>query len=312
MIRTRFNVLLEIKHPIIQEGFQYASSPRLAAAVCQAGGLGVLNADTIGIDGLEEAVSTLRSQVDTPFALSVDLSGESSSDILEFIFNGDVPVVITHGAPPSRHTKTLKERDRRVIHEVSHLDHARECEKAGVDAIILRGVESGGFVNHHRMGSLCYIPMISDLVKLPVIAAGGIVDGRSMSAVLSLGAEGVSMGTRFIASTESSAHEEYKKVILQYASHQTAVLNYRGRPFQVLKTPLAEKLLDSGEPVTDSQIRAGIISGNLEEGIFPGGQGVGFIKSIKSTRDILREILFEIMAVKDQFSKFVQVTRMFQ
>jgi enoyl-[acyl-carrier protein] reductase II len=322
MIKTRLNLMLDIKYPIIQEGIEFVAGPRLAGAVSESGGLGVLASGNLEPAGLKEAIEKTREITRLPFGVTLSLDESNTDEMLQVIRDCKVPVVITRKGSPSLYTRGLKESGARVIHEISRLEQARESEKAGADAIIAKGAESGGFVNGELLASMIFIPSAYDQVKIPIIAAGGIVDGRTMAAALSLGAEGIQMGTRFIASWESDAHEKFKQFLIREGSTHTAVFVQDGSPVRILNNSFAERLLEllaSGESpdevgsqITRERMDQGMSRGDTQDGILMAGQGVGFIKSIKSAKDVIREIVFEIMVVKDQFSKYVHVTRMFE
>lgn len=321
MIKTRFNIMLGIKHPIIQEGIDHSAGPDLAAAVSEAGGLGVLAISGKDSDEIKDLLAKVKEKTENPFAVSVRLKDEKAEKLIDELLDMDVQVFITHTGSSALFTKKIKEKGGRVIHEALDFAQIRECEKQGVDAVIVRGVESGGSVNKQKLGMAVLTPLAHDTIKLPIIAAGGIVDGRSMTAALAVGAEGVQIGTRFTASRESEAHEEYKKAIIKSDGADTALLNLDGTHVRVLKNGFTSRLLElieAGESVetimeqaTPDKFQSGMSMGNVDDGLLIAGQCSGMIKSIKSVKDVIREMMFEIMVVKDQFEKYVQVKHMF-
>lgn len=322
MVKTRLNLMFNIDYPILQEGIDYAAGSRLVAAVSESGGLGVLPTGAFDPDQLENEIKKLKEVTDKPYAVSVSLTSEFIDDFIDVIFSEGVEIVITRGSAPGERTRQLKERGCRVIHEVTNVLEAKRCESMGVDAVIARGMESGGYNGIEGIGAMVLTPLIADAVKIPVIASGGIVDGRSFSAALCLGAEGIQVGTRFAACWESQAHQKYKEALVNYDDRGTVVLMSKHRPLRVLKNEFARKIQQMEESdadideikkeITREKFEAGIAKGDVENGLLPASQGIGLIKSIKSARDVIKEMLFEIMIIRDQFNKYMPQIRTFE
>ncbi len=312
-IRTRLNLILDIEYPILQEGINYATGSTLASAVSNAGGLGVLPSGGLDPDILRAEIQKIKESTSNPFGVSISLKQGNIGDVLDVVLSENVKVVITSGGSAGRYTRLLKEKGCCVIHEVSSSEEAKQAERVGVDAVIARGIEAGGYHGKSEMGTFALTSIVSDAVKIPVIALGGITDGRSLVASLALGAEGVQIGTRFIATWEAEAHQNYKDALVQHSD--TVLVMRKESPLRLLKNKFARQIKemeDAGVPldrirkeITQDRFRRGMVEGDVEEGALIASQGVGQIKSIKSVQDIIREMLFEIMVIKEQFNKHV-------
>ncbi|MEY3692796.1 MAG: hypothetical protein RL157_120, partial [Bacteroidota bacterium] len=236
-MNTRLTQLLGIEHPIIQGGMIWCSGWELAAAVSNAGGLGTLGSGSMYPDELRAQLASLRAATDRPFAVNLPMLYPNIAEHLQSCIDFDVPVVITSAGNPKLHTPWLKERGRTVLHVVASSTFAVKAEAAGVDAVIAEGFEAGGHNGRDETTTMVLVPAVVDAVSIPVVAAGGISDGRSMAAALMLGAEGVQMGSRFVATPEASAHEAFKREVLQAGEGDTQLTLKELAPVRLLKNP---------------------------------------------------------------------------
>jgi len=234
---TRLTQLLGIEHPIIQGGMIWCSGWELAAAVSNTGGLGTLGSGSMYPDELRAQLAALRSATDRPFAVNIPMLYPNIEEHLQSCIDFDVPVVITSAGNPKLHTAWLKERGRTVLHVVASSAFAVKAEAAGVDAVIAEGFEAGGHNGRDETTTMVLVPAVVDAVSIPVVAAGGIADGRSMAAALMLGAEGVQMGSRFVATPEASAHEAFKGEVLSAGEGSTQLTLKELAPVRLLKNP---------------------------------------------------------------------------
>ncbi|MFM7105264.1 MAG: NAD(P)H-dependent flavin oxidoreductase, partial [Flavobacteriales bacterium] len=213
-MKNRLTTLLGIEYPIIQGGMIWCSGWRLASAVSNAGGLGLIGAGSMYPEVLREHIQKCKAATSKPFGVNVPLLYPQMDEILQILLEEKVEIVFSSAGNPSKFTPMLKERGVKVIHVVSSSKFARKAMEAGCDAVVAEGFEAGGHNGREETTTLCLVPEVADSVNIPVIAAGGIAEGRSMAAALALGAEGVQMGSRFAATQESSAHENFKQRIL--------------------------------------------------------------------------------------------------
>lgn len=309
-METRVTKLLGIKHPIIQGGMQWLSRAELAAAVSNAGGLGIITAATHATkQDLIQEIRRTRALTDKPFAVNVSMLPETSQDdrtfqYFEAILEERVPVVETSGRSPEAFIPDLKKEGIKLIHKVPSVRFAKKAEQVGADAVTIVGFECGGHPGMDDVTTLVLTPKVSESVSIPVIAGGGIVDGRGLVAALALGAEAVIMGTRFVATTECLIHSNYKDWMLQAQETDTVMIQRSIRnAARVRKNPAAFKVLemeaqgaslDQLLEIIGGQIgRAAILEGDLESGTFSMGQGVGLIHSVLSVREVLEDIMEE-------------------
>jgi enoyl-[acyl-carrier protein] reductase II len=221
-------------------------------------------------------------------------------------------LIISQG-DPAIYTKDLKEEGFRIVYEVSSIEEAKKCEEAGADAVIARSIESGGINGRQEIGTSVLVPMIADSVKLPVIACGGIVDGRTFAAALALGAEGVQIGTRFAATWEAECHEKYKETLIKSKEKATVLINRKHKPIRLLENHLTQLIIEQEEKGASPEkiiqeyligsFKAGMKDGDITKGALIAGQGVSLIKSIKPAKDIIREMLYEVLVISDHLAK---------
>jgi len=240
-MKTRLTELLGIAHPVIQGGMIWCSGWELAAAVSNAGGLGTLGSGSMYPDELRAELRALRAATDKPFAVNIPMLYPNIAEHLQSCIDFDVPVVITSAGNPKLHTAWLKERGRTVLHVVASSAFAVKAEAAGVDAVIAEGFEAGGHNGRDETTTMVLVPSVVDAVSIPVVAAGGISDGRSMAAALMLGAEGVQMGSRFVATPEANAHRAFKDEVLRATEGSTLLTLKELAPVRLIKNALRSR-----------------------------------------------------------------------
>ena len=295
MFNTRITRLLNIKYPIIQGGMAWVATHELAAAVSEAGGLGIIAAGNAPGDYVRDEIRKLREVTDKPFGVNIMLLSPFAEDIVDIVCDERVPVVTTGAGNPGKYIDRFKSLGIKVIPVVPTVSLAKRLERLGVDAIIVEGTEAGGHVG--ELTTMTLIPQVSDAVALPIIAAGGIGDSRGLLAAFALGAEGVQVGTRFVCSTEAAIHDNYKQEIIK-ASDRDAIVTGRGtgHPVRVLRNKFTKEYLNvekSGADVETlekmgvGRLRIAVKDGDMENGSVMSGQIAGMICDIKSCKDII-------------------------
>ncbi|MBM7854398.1 enoyl-[acyl-carrier protein] reductase II [Desulfohalotomaculum tongense] len=299
MIRTKLCDLLGIEYPILQGGMAWVSTAELVAAVSEAGGLGIIGSGQAPPEWLEEQVSKIRKITNKPFGVNVMLMSPYADQVMDIVIRERIPVVTTGAGNPGKYVAGLKEVGTKVIPVVPSVALAKRMERSGVDAIIAEGGESGGHVGEQNTMPL--VPQVVDAVNIPVIAAGGIFDGRGLVAALALGAVGVQMGTRFMCASECVIHDNVKKVLLKAKDRDTVVTGRStGHPVRVIKNKLAkrfEELEMLGTPPEEleklgvGKLRAAMVDGDIEYGSVMAGQVCGMIKKIQPAKEIIEDII---------------------
>ncbi|MBO8140165.1 MAG: enoyl-[acyl-carrier-protein] reductase FabK [Thermosipho sp. (in: Bacteria)] len=296
---NRICELFGIKYPIIMGGMSWAGTPKLAAAVSEAGGLGIIGAGPMRKNDLQKAIDEIRNLTDKPFGVNIILVSPYADELVETVLENNVPIVTFGAGNPTKYIKSLKNNGIKVVPVVASDSLARMVERSGADAIVAEGMESGGHIG--EVTTFVLVNAVSRKVKIPVIAAGGIVDGRGMAAAFALGAEGVQMGTRFIASKEADIHENFKQLIIKSGIRDTVVTGASlGHSARVIKTKFAKKVKnlevsspEEAENILVGSLRKAVLDGNLDEGSFMAGQTTGLINEIKSVKEIIKDILNE-------------------
>ncbi|MFW6306350.1 MAG: enoyl-[acyl-carrier-protein] reductase FabK [Bacillota bacterium] len=299
ILANRLTELLEIKYPIIQGGMAWVATGELALAVSKAGGLGVIGSGNAPADVIKEEIKKVKEGTDKPFAVNVMLLSPFVDDIVDLVIEEKVPVVTTGAGNPGKYIDQFKKIGTKVIPVVPSVALARRMERLKVDSIIAEGNEAGGHIGD--LTTMALIPQIVDAVDVPVIAAGGIADGRGLIAALALGAAGVQIGTRFVCSTECTAHNYYKEAIIN-AGDRDAVVTGRstGHPVRNLKNALTRTMKNmenkgaSKKEIEEygvGRLRKAVREGDIEEGSVMAGQISGIIKEIKPAKDIIKEIV---------------------
>jgi len=314
MKHTRLCDLLGIDYPVIQGGMVWIASAELAAAVSNAGGLGLISPNA-GMSRNGDQVENLKKQIEIakgltskPFGVNLPiLNNPQIEALVDAVIKAGVKVVVTAAGNPALYTSRFKEAGIKVLHLVAAVRHAQSAEKRGVDAVIAEGYEAGGHNGLDELTTLTLVPQVVDAVAIPVVAAGGIADARGVVAALALGAEGVQMGTRFVATRECGAHQNFKDAIVKASDTDTAITGRKLGPTRILKNEIAAKLLDmeatgaSAEEllafIGSSRSRTGQFEGDLANGEAYCGSIAGMIKEIKSVAEIIRNIVDDYDAV---------------
>ncbi|MBI5359134.1 MAG: nitronate monooxygenase [Planctomycetes bacterium] len=306
-ITTPITKLCGIRYPILQGGMIWVSGSRLTAAVSNAGGLGVLGSGSMRPDALREEIQKTRSLTSNPFGVNIPISFKYTEEHIKTVCEQRIPVVITSAGSPKKYTETLHNAGCKVFHVVPTAMLARKCEDAGVNAVIAEGTEAGGHNGYEEITTMVLIPSVRDAVKIPVIAAGGIMDGRTMAAAFALGADAVQIGTRFAASEESDAHPSYKQAIIDAKEGDSLLLLKKLGPTRMIRTPFALKIKDKEDAgagkeelvalLGEHKAREGASLGNIQEGILEAGQVISRINKIQSAGDIVAEIMNEFAIV---------------
>src|SRR6056297_956486 len=291
--------LLNIRYPIFEGGMAWAGSPELCIAVSRAGGLGTLGAGAMNPEELKKAIIAVKKQTRKPFAVNFVVFSPYINEQVEIAIESEIPVCIFGAGNPERHIQSLKNKGIKVFSLCSSPNLALLLERAGVDGIIGEGLESGGHVGD--VSTMALIPAIKDCTSVPLVAAGGIFDGRSMAAALALGADGVQLGTRFLCSTESTISDAYKNLIIKKDVRGTHVTGEKlGHPVRVLKTPFTKKVrkLESVDPKQAEELILGslknaVIEGDMGNSSFMAGMSTGNIHEILPVAEIVERTIQE-------------------
>ena len=302
-MQNRITELFNIQYPIIQAGMIWCSGWELASAVSNAGGLGIIGAGSMYPEILLDHIKKCKTATDKPFAINLPLLYPDIDKHLKAIIDEGVKIVFTSAGNPATYTQLLKEHGITVVHVVSNEKFAKKAEACGVDAIVAEGFEAGGHNGREETTTLCLIPQIVNAVKIPVIAAGGIGTGRTMLAAIALGAEGVQIGSRFVLSQESSAHQNFKNAILQSTDGSTELSLKQLTPVRLLKNKFYEAVKQAEincaskeelqELLGRGRAKKGMFEGDLIEGELEIGQISGYLKVIKPAAEIVEEIVSE-------------------
>jgi enoyl-[acyl-carrier protein] reductase II len=300
---NRITELFNIKYPIIQAGMIWCSGWELASAVSSAGGLGIIGSGSMYPHILEEHIKKCKKATDKPFAINLPMLYPDIDKHIELIIKYKVPIVFTSAGNPKTWTKTLQEKGIIVVHVVSSVKFALKAQEAGVDAVVAEGFEAGGHNGRDETTSFCLIPLVSEAITIPLIAAGGIGTGKGMLAAMNLGADAVQIGSRFVTSTESSAHANFKAHIINSNEGDTLLTLKELTPVRLMKNPFFDKVQAaysahaSTEELTTllgkGRAKKGMFEGDLVEGELEIGQVAGLINEIKSAKEIIDEIVSE-------------------
>ncbi|MBV8255258.1 MAG: nitronate monooxygenase [Chitinophaga sp.] len=311
---NRINTLFNIRYPIIQAGMIWASGWRLASAVSNAGGLGLIGSGSMYPHVLKEHIQKCKEATDKPFGVNVPLLYPDIDKLMAIILEEKVPIVFTSAGNPKTWTPVLKAAGVKVVHVVSSSLFAEKSEAAGVDAVVAEGFEAGGHNGREETTSMVLIPAVAAKVKIPVIAAGGISSGRAMLAAFALGAEGVQVGSRFVATPEASSHINFKKAILDAQEGDTMLSMKKLTPVRLIKNhfyDVVKAAEDSGADVAAlkailgrARAKTGMFEGNLSEGELEIGQVSALIHEIKPAAEIVADIWEEFEAVRKQFTTY--------
>ena len=305
-MRTRVTELLGIEYPIVMGGMAWAGTAKLAAAVSEAGALGVIGSGHLDPDGLREEIRRAKKMTDKPIGVNILLLSPFADDLVKVAMEEGASAITFGAGNPAKYIPQLKEKGIKVIPVVASESLAKLVERSGADAVIAEGMESGGHIG--EVTTIVLVNKVARTVKIPVIAAGGIADGYGMAAAFALGAEGIQMGTRFVASEESEVHPEFKRRIVKAGIRDTVVTGARlGHPARVLKTPFAKKILEletksfeEAEKALLGSLRRAVKDGDVSSGSFMAGQSAGLVNDIKPVKEIVKEIVEEFKKVVDE------------
>ena len=299
-MKTRITELLGCEYPIIQGGMAWVAEHTLAAAVTNAGGMGIIAGGNAPIDYLREQIHLCKEAAGSrPFGVNIMLMSPNADDLAQLVIDEGVRAVTTGAGNPGKYIEAWKAAGIKVIPVVPSVALAKRMERAGADAVIAEGTESGGHIGENT--TMCLVPQVADAVEIPVIAAGGIADGRGMAAAFMLGAEGVQIGTRFLASEEAQIHPTFKELVIKAKDTDSIVTGrYTGHPCRNVKTKFTRKLADGEkngtlspeefENLTVGALRRAVVEGDLDSGSFLCGAIAGMINEIKPCGDIISEI----------------------
>jgi enoyl-[acyl-carrier protein] reductase II len=310
----RVSRMFGIRYPIVQAGMVWTAGAKLAVAVSNAGALGTIGAGSMKPDLLREQIRKARAGTSNPLAVNIPLLRGDAADLVQATIEEGIKIVFTSAGHPGKFSQRLKEAGCTLVHVVANVKQAKKAEEAGCDAVVAEGFEAGGHNGVDELTTFALVPQVRDAVAIPVIAAGGIVDGRGVAAAIALGAEGVQVGTRFAATVESSAHEAYKQAILESGDTGT-VLALRGlAPVRLLKNTFAGRAVDaerrgaSKEELVELLGRKremlGIFEGNIEEGELEAGQGSGMIHEILPAAEVVKRLVREYHETIKDLSEF--------
>jgi enoyl-[acyl-carrier protein] reductase II len=312
-MQNRITELFNIKYPIIQAGMIWCSGWRLASAVSNTGGLGIIGSGSMYPEVLRDQIKKLKSNCKRPFAVNIPLLYPNIDDHIEIIINEEVPIVFSSAGNPKKYTGLLKKSGIKVVHVVSSTKFALKSQEAGVDAVVAEGFEAGGHNGREETTSLVLIPQVAQALDIPVIAAGGIGSGKAMLAAFSLGAEAVQIGSRFVCSEESSAHRAFKQKVVETDEGETALTLKELAPVRLIKNKFYQRIQEAYEKGADAtalkeilgrgRAKKGMFEGDLFEGELEIGQVSGLINNILPASVILEQIINEFNIAKHELSQ---------
>jgi enoyl-[acyl-carrier protein] reductase II len=304
--------LFGVKYPIIQAGMIWCSGWELASAVSNSGALGIIGSGSMYPEVLKKHIRKCKKATNNPFAVNLPLLYPNAKEHIETIIKERVPIVFTSAGNPNTWTKELKSHNIKVVHVVSSVKFALKAESCGVDAVVAEGFEAGGHNGREETTTLCLIPDVANKVNIPLIAAGGIVDGKSMLAAMLLGADAVQMGTRFVACKESSAHENFKKMVVEAKEGDTKLTLKELTPVRLLNNEFYQELVDlyKQHPTKDilmnklgrGRAKLGMFEGDLINGELEIGQASSQLNNIFSASEIIEQVLNEFSSYKNQIN----------
>lgn len=298
-MKTRVTDMLGIKYPIIQGGMAWVAEHHLAAAVSEAGGLGIIGVASAPVEIVREEIQKAKELTDKPFGVNIMLLNPNAPDIARLVIEEKIAAVTTGAGTPEKYMDMWKEAGIKVIPVVASVAMAKRMERCGADAVVAEGMEAGGHIGSQT--TMALVPQIVDAVKIPVIAAGGIGDGRGFAAVRMLGADAVQMGTRFVVAEESIVHENYKERIIKAKDIDSVVTGQStGHPIRILRNQMSKEYLkkekegasfEELEMMTLGTLRRAVIDGDVVRGSVMAGQIAGLIQKKQSCREIIEEIM---------------------
>jgi enoyl-[acyl-carrier protein] reductase II len=309
-VQNRITELFNIEYPIIQAGMIWNSGWRLASAVSNSGGLGLLGAGSMYPEVLREHILKCKNATDKPFGVNVPMLYPDIDKIIDIIIEEGVKIVFTSAGNPRTYTSKLKENGIMVVHVVSSVKFALKAQEAGVDAIVAEGFEAGGHNGREETTTFTLIPMVKEQLEIPLIAAGGLAPGRGMLAAMVLGADGVQVGSRFVASEEASSHRAFKQMVVDAKEGDTQLTLKELAPVRMLKNKFFESVMqlyttnpskeDLVKHLGRARAKRGMFEGDLEEGELEIGQIAGLIHDIKPAAQILKDMVAEFEKAKKE------------
>jgi len=312
---TRITELFNIEYPIIQAGMVWVSGWKLASAVSNEGGLGLIGSGSMKPDLLREHIQKCKSATSKPFGVNIPLLRRDAEELVKVTIEEGVKIVFSSAGHPGKFIKQLKENDIKVVHVIPSVKHALKAEEVGCDAVVGEGVEAGGHNGINETTTISLIPQLVDALKIPIIAAGGIADGRGILAALSLGAEGVQIGTRFAATVESSAHQNYKEKVVEANDDGTVLAFKKIGLVRMIKNDFAFRATQAEKDGWDDKKlmkllgskreRLGIFEGDEIEGELEAGQSSGLVKEILTVKELFQKLLSEISEAKKRNDKII-------
>lgn len=304
-MNTAITELLNIEAPVIQGGMAWVAESCLAAAVSEAGGLGIIGAASAPADWVREQIRLVKEKTDKPFGVNIMLMSPYAEEVAKLVAEEKVPVVTTGAGSPEKYMKMWKEAGIKVIPVVASVALAKRMERCGADALVAEGTEAGGHIGENT--TMVLVPQIADAVQIPVIAAGGIADGRGMAAAFMLGAQGVQIGTRFVASQEAQVHENYKNYIVKAKDIDSRVTGRStGHPVRALRNQMTKTYLEkeqAGVPfeelelLTLGSLRKAVVEGDVVNGSVMAGQSAAMIRDILPCKEIIEKLIAQAEAV---------------
>ena len=295
--------MFDISFPIIQGGMVWVSGWRLASAVSENGGLGLIGAGSMSAELLKEHIQKCKAATNKPFGVNIPLLYPQTDEHIKIILEEGVKIVFTSAGNPKKYTSYLKENGITVVHVVANVKFAKKCEEAGVDAIVAEGFEAGGHNGFEETTTMALIPQVRKAVNIPLIAAGGIGSGRAMLAAFALGADGVQIGSRFVASSESSAHPDFKNAVVEAGDSDTKLTLKKLVPVRLIKNDFFNRINNAEtagatreelmEMLGKGRAKLGMFEGDVNEGELEIGQVSGLINEIKPVAEIFAEIVEE-------------------
>lgn len=298
-MKTAITELLKIEAPVIQGGMAWVAEHCLAAAVSEAGGLGIIGAASAPAQWVREQIRLVKEKTEKPFGVNIMLMSPYADEVAKVVVEEQVPVVTTGAGSPEKYMKMWKEARIKVIPVVASVALAKRMERCGADALVAEGTEAGGHIGENT--TMVLVPQIADAVKIPVIAAGGVADGRGMAAAFMLGAQGVQIGTRFVASVEARVHENYKKYIVKAKDIDSRVTGRStGHPVRALRNQMTKLYLEKeqeGVPfeelelLTLGSLRKAVVEGDVVNGSVMAGQSAAMIHDILPCKEIIEKLL---------------------
>ena len=319
-MKTAITELLNIQYPIVQGAMAWVADPDLASAVSNAGGLGIVGTGHDSVEIVREKVKIMKEKTDKPFAVNAMFLSAHVDDVVDYLIEESGVKIITTGAGnPSKYMERFKEAGIKIIPVVASVAVAKRMERIGADAVVVEGMEAGGHIG--RLTTMALLPQVVDAVSIPVIAAGGFGDGRSMAAGLMLGAEGIQVGTRFVVAEESNAHENFKKQILKAKDISTTVTGeITGHPVRVLRNQLTKKYLAVQKAITSDEkpdfselerlgsgaLQRAVVEGDTKAGSMMAGQIAGLVDKEETVEEIILDYVNEAKRVYEDRARFFQ------